>query len=76
LELLFRDGLIDSNIFIGSDRDVSIGVEFNGSLREDSTGSFLFFISSELKIIKDLIPIQQFVLDWHRQLCLLEDTQI
>jgi hypothetical protein len=73
---LFRDGLIDSNIFIGSDRDVSIGVEFNGSLREDSTGSFLFFISSELKIIKDLIPIQQFVLDWHRQLCLLEDTQI
>jgi len=46
LELLFRNWLVEFNVFIGSDRDVSVGVEFNWSLYENSSLSFLLFVVS------------------------------
>lgn len=76
LELLFRDWLIDSHVFVGSNRYVSIGVELDGLLSENSSLSFLFFISSELRILQYLIPIQMFLLDCHQQLCWLVNIQI
>ena len=48
LELLLGDGLIESDVFVGPDWDISIGVEFDWSLGVDLTETSLLFISSEL----------------------------
>jgi hypothetical protein len=48
LELLFRNGLVDSDVFVCSNRNISIGVEFDWSLNVNLSLSFLLFIFSQL----------------------------
>lgn len=49
-ELLLGDGLIDFDILVRPERNVSGGVEFDGSLGEDTASSFLFLVFSQLKL--------------------------
>jgi len=48
LELLFGDGLVESDVFVGSYGYVSVWVEFDWSLGVHLSLTFLLFILSQL----------------------------
>ena len=54
--MFFADWLVDEDVFVGSDRSVSVGVEFNGSVSVNLSSAFGIFVIPELKI-KGSVPI-------------------
>lgn len=48
MELLFGDGLVEFDVLVGPNRDVSVGIELDWLVGVDSAESFLFLVSPEL----------------------------